>query len=362
MEITAMKNVANTLGDSINIIENNGLLREAKSNLKKYELDYAVSADILDEIKSLDKIRTKRDFAEKCNELREKLVSMINHAETPDNDPEPKNDVIREGDSVYYLNEKCEVLEIVLYGADNGETIYNIYSKNRGCCISAVRCDITKIPNNDPEPESQESITVVELDKNDEITPVEPDFKSLEYNPKKMNFVNLYHGTDQDFEEFENSVLSSENSIDQYGSGFYFYNEENSSKTSLHGGIQIRVRAWLENPIKHDDNSLKLTKDQIHSLLCASPDLDYKLENFGEVDFDGFDKVLDIAVLTYYENHWLDTLNMIGNDFFEPESTYLLLKEFFKQTGHNCITDEKRGIIVMLRKSDFEIVEKNYLD
>lgn len=174
----------------------------------------------------------------------------------------------------------------------------------------------------------------------------------------KHETVNLYHGTNADFEEFENDYICTEDSVDQYGSGFYFYDEENSSKTVLHGDIQVKVKALIKNSIDFESDELELTKNQIYSLICASPDLENRLWNFGDIDFEGFDNVLESAINTHIGIHWLDSLNMIGNDFFDGKDTHILLSWFAKETGFNCITDKKRGIHVMLKKSDFQIVSK----
>jgi len=46
---------------------------------------------------------------------------------------------------------------------------------------------------------------------------------------------------------------------------------------------------------------------------------------------------------------------MLGNDFFMPEETHILLSEFTKLTGINCITNTKRGIYVILTKQQIDI-------
>ena len=168
-------------------------------------------------------------------------------------------------------------------------------------------------------------------------------------------FKYLYHGTDHDFNEFSNEYLSTNDSIDQYGSGFYFYGKKMKHRTFYHGSIQMKVKAWIEKSIEHD-SELKYTEDQIYSYICSCEDLENRLWDFGDIETDGFDKVLDYAVSLYMEDHWLDCLNKIGNDFFPGSSVKLLLNKFVKETGINCITDSERDIFVILRKSDLEII------
>lgn len=162
----------------------------------------------------------------------------------------------------------------------------------------------------------------------------------------------LYHGSNNYFEEFSNAVLSGKDSLDQYGSGFYFYDEV--SRTSLHGGIVYTVRADITNPIEWDTQE-ELSSDVVWGLICAAPDLEGRLAGHGDVEYEGFDEVLERAVACYEGISPLEALNMIGNDFYDAEDIWRLLNKFVKLTGSNCVTCKERNIYVMLRKVDFEI-------
>jgi len=58
----------------------------------------------------------------------------------------------------------------------------------------------------------------------------------------------LYHGTNAVFSEFSNDYLSTEDSIDQYGSGFYFY--DIPSKAALHGGWILECDVTINKLVK----------------------------------------------------------------------------------------------------------------
>lgn len=163
----------------------------------------------------------------------------------------------------------------------------------------------------------------------------------------------LYHGTNAVFDEFRNEFVSTKNSIDQYGSGFYFYSVK--SKTVLHGDLRVYADVDIKNPMEYD-NDFELGYDDIHSLLYLSLDLEERLWDFGDIDYDGFDNVLDSAVNAYCDYQFLDMLNAMGNDFFDGYEA-ILLEGFKKLTGVDCITDTERDIYVVLDKSQINITK-----
>ncbi len=163
----------------------------------------------------------------------------------------------------------------------------------------------------------------------------------------------LYHGTNKYFDTFENNYLCTKDSIDQYGSGFYFYSV--ASKTSMHGGLRVYAKVDINKSLEHDDQ-FTLTFDQVHSLICECTDLENVLSNFGDIDYEGFDEVLECAANQYCDIQFLDCLNMLGNDFFKHDC-HILLNAFVKITGINCITDLSRDIYVILTKQSIEIIK-----
>jgi len=80
----------------------------------------------------------------------------------------------------------------------------------------------------------------------------------------------LYHGTNAIFEKFENKYLHTENSLMQYGSGFYFYEEP--SQTILHGDLRVVTKVKINKSIEHTDR-WNPTTDDIESLILKSPSL-----------------------------------------------------------------------------------------
>ena len=172
----------------------------------------------------------------------------------------------------------------------------------------------------------------------------------------------LYHGTNIPFDKFDPKRLNSDCAIDQYGSGFYFF--DTAGPTVRYGDIVIVAECEIKSILDVDNSSYELNYYQIEELLLKSPDLDYCLGNFGDTNFESFDHVLSRASENYTGGEILRTLNSIGNDFFKGDSAYVLLRAFSKMTGFNCIRKELSGgnIYVMLDDRDIDIIEVTTLE
>ena len=120
------------------------------------------------------------------------------------------------------------------------------------------------------------------------------------------------------------------------------------------------VKANIHKRIKHTTKRV-LIFSQVEDLLLACPDLDSKLNNGYDVDYIGFDEALRQATNAYCNLHFMECLNLIGNDYFYPEDTHLLLKKFTHITGINCIYDPDRDIHVMLNKNDIIVTNKEFV-
>jgi hypothetical protein len=123
----------------------------------------------------------------------------------------------------------------------------------------------------------------------------------------------------------------------------------------MHGDLRVTADVEILKSIEHTDE-WKPSIEDIYSLICASPNLEYRLEDHGDIDYYGFNVVLDMAVKIYAkESFYTHILNTIGNDFYERNETHILLDAFVKLTGINCIKDSERGIYVILAKRFIEI-------
>ena len=167
----------------------------------------------------------------------------------------------------------------------------------------------------------------------------------------------LYHGTKFYFEEFDSSKLCSDCSIDQYGSGFYFF--DTPAPTMRYGDIIVECQVEVTRILDVDPDSKsirKITWNDIERLILACPYLEEKLNNVDDVEYIGFSNVLKQAVNLYSTKDVLHTLNCIGNDFFNKDDTHILLSKFAEITGIDCIRNEKFGIWNILTKTQINII------
>lgn len=175
-----------------------------------------------------------------------------------------------------------------------------------------------------------------------------------------METLELYHGTDAVFSAFDPTKLNSDCAVDQYGSGFYFYDVKDSCLR--HGKNIITALCSIHKILDVDDTDKHtLTDTQILDMIMNSPELDWCLTNFADVDYVGKDAALRMAVSLYSNQDILVQLNTLGNDFYRGANAHLLLKQFKRCTGFNCIRKKFEGstasIYVMLDENDIIITD-----
>ena len=156
----------------------------------------------------------------------------------------------------------------------------------------------------------------------------------------------FYHGTSSDIQQFHPDFLGHGN--DQFGSGFYFADSPHIANQYTSGSFAVKhsdspnvlpVYLSIKNPINTSDET-SLKKDHIKSLIKSAPDHKDALSNFGDVDYEGYDKVLNVAVKSYQSSPKKDAMNYIHNDFYSGHTKEFVSK--FKQiTGHDGLVDDR---------------------
>ncbi len=160
------------------------------------------------------------------------------------------------------------------------------------------------------------------------------------YNPSKT----WYHGTGHDISHFSYDYL--DKGRDALGVGFYFSDNpdtasayakdahlENKNK-GIDGGDTpnvIPVHIKLKKATSHER---PLTRLQISKVLKDAPDFNDKLSNFGDVDYEGYQKVLNRAVSAYSDMPAIDAKHTIYSDFYNGHPEHFL-KTFTKHTGYD---------------------------
>jgi len=173
--------------------------------------------------------------------------------------------------------------------------------------------------------------------------------------------MDYYHGSGTDISLFDESFLGI--GVEQEGSGFYF----TESLSEAEGYAFHRLEADLEKPggednpsvmvvdIAIDDDALirggeTITADTIRHIILQGiertkePDVFLDcLANFGDVNYEGLDSVIENAVDAYshYEDI-LPTLFALSNDLFTGEEG-IFLRITSELTGYEGVYAEHEG-------------------
>lgn len=145
--------------------------------------------------------------------------------------------------------------------------------------------------------------------------------------------VDFFHGSPYEIERFSLEFCGEGN--DHLGSGFYLitdpvvargYCELPELKARAFSHVKPkptlhRVRINLSNPL--DTNHIQpLSSIQVRKIILASPVLDDALANYGDVDFEGRDKIINQAIVNYIghdDTPLIKTLHCLSNDFYQGE-------------------------------------------
>ena len=146
----------------------------------------------------------------------------------------------------------------------------------------------------------------------------------------------MYHGANADIEEFSHKFIGA--GLDQYGSGFYFTSARHTaSGYADSAGAVYPTFLNVRKPLLENKTG-RLSSFQIQNFIMLSPELDEALSNFGDVEYEGKNKVIREAVLTFFEHQSdtiLKTLHLIANDFYRSSAGAFLqaVKKILKYDG-----------------------------
>jgi hypothetical protein len=163
-------------------------------------------------------------------------------------------------------------------------------------------------------------------------------------NAPGMFPTDAYHGGNSLIKEAD--YLHSGKGNDQYGSAALHTASDPSISNGYvnqgeSGGNIMPLRINREGHIEHDKAG-NLTSSQVKKLIQSSPD-EYALSNFGDVNYEGLNKVLNNAVASYKgvgDDTLLTQMNMINNDFY---------------TGHPQKFNEKIGDLTGIKGLNVDV-------
>ena len=144
----------------------------------------------------------------------------------------------------------------------------------------------------------------------------------------------LYHGTPNEFTQFNYDFIGSNGTA--LGKGFYLTDSKDiaSGYTGENGKV-MELYANIEKPLSLTEKTI--TKAQYKKFVKAvdtATNGDY-LTNYGEVDYDGYDKVLNSALEDYqYDDNDVDLIHSVFNaGGLEWEDGFRLLKKTLGYDG-----------------------------
>jgi hypothetical protein len=153
----------------------------------------------------------------------------------------------------------------------------------------------------------------------------------------------VYHGTGASFDEFSLDYRGEDKGNDQYGPGFYVATDSSAASQYAYGESPnvIPLYVSIQKPVIHGITKPVSTRI-IRELITKSPNFEDSILNFGDVSYEGMNKVLNRAVNAYtvYENLMQQIMTIMG-DFWSGISPINYLAYVTKLTKYD-------GVIVKL--------------
>ena len=150
---------------------------------------------------------------------------------------------------------------------------------------------------------------------------------------KKANSYIAYHGSPNEFQEFSYEYLGTNGTSE--GFGFYFTSDKSIAEGYANGGMVKKVILTINKPLNY--SNLSISKSQFAGFIKAlDPTGEGYLSNWGEVSFEGYNKVLNTAVEGEYSGSSNDVdliSGVIQATGRNPERIYKILKQTLGYDG-----------------------------
>ena len=162
-----------------------------------------------------------------------------------------------------------------------------------------------------------------------------------------------YHGTDKEFEKFDNKFMAAEESYEQLGSGFYFC--DYIERCQQHGNIILTCEIPDEGYVHQFDDTVMPTRDQIRRLISLSSDYD-ALTNFGDVAYYGRKAIIEQAVDQFEGNTYFQLCLVLARDLYKYDS-YGFNQAFHEVTGY--VGTQDCHVYCVFSASNIKIINHN---
>lgn len=182
------------------------------------------------------------------------------------------------------------------------------------------------------------------------------------YKVKYMKKITAYHGSNNDFDEFSSKFMGTNGTHE--GFGFYFTTNPNITKSF--GKIMYTCELSINKLISNKKKTIpKPIIKKVIMILDKKTDGMF-LSAYGDVDYEGYNSVLNEAVNSVY--NYSDTDTEMFGDMVNSNGSYDSVAECFIGLGYNAMiedapdwgtADAAQEIIVMFNPADIKIVNKS---
>jgi len=145
----------------------------------------------------------------------------------------------------------------------------------------------------------------------------------------------VYHGTNKEFERFDNGFMDSNELSQELGSGFYFTKKEDIARQ--YGDVILKCEI-SDGPYILRYESEEVGEDLVERMIKLSPNVNDALSDFGEVGYEGYATVFSRAVEAYVGYRLDQFVNALSCDFYKNEPV-LFNKNFKELTGYVGVVD-----------------------
>lgn len=142
----------------------------------------------------------------------------------------------------------------------------------------------------------------------------------------------VYHGSPNLFEVFDYSRIGQNGTSEGYG--FYFTDNLEVAKSYATNGYLYTVELKGQKPLSF--HKLTITKKKLRRLLIVLNDQNEYLSNFGDVNFEGLESVLDKAVEIMYDTVDND-VDLVGGIINSYGDVGEVLKNLHATLGYDYI-------------------------
>ncbi|POY42905.1 phage tail tape measure protein [Avibacterium endocarditidis] len=157
--------------------------------------------------------------------------------------------------------------------------------------------------------------------------------KASRITDENGNLRTVYHGTKaENLHTFDYDKIGQQGTVD--GQGFYFTDDADYAKRYQQGNGKV-INAYLNLENELDPNSLTLTKKEVKSLLKQlDPTGQDFLSNYGDVDYEGYNNVLNEAAESLLElDNDVEVIGDIINSGNDIDKVYNALSKVRKNSG-----------------------------